>query len=162
MIAERSGMRLMSSIMVLAAVSWLGTGSVMAELHSQIGRFQPIGALWHRASTCFSIAQWRAGSGLIILGADPERVHELHTLNNLLVQRMSQVLRAQFCELPQDHTEQLEIFALPVGERLRMPEICCACGGPEGSWSFARRARQLTVSSGSSPTGRQDKSTSKG
>lgn len=77
---------------------------ILATLRSYMREFEPLAALWHHAQTTFSIRAWRAGSGLLLLGADPERPHLVRTVNTLLIRRMSQVLLAHLDEQPSDLT----------------------------------------------------------
>lgn len=77
---------------------------VLATLHSYIREFEPLAPLWHRAGQTFSLRDWRRGSGVLLLGADPERPHLLQTINNLIIERMSQILLASLAEQPADLT----------------------------------------------------------
>ncbi len=75
---------------------------ILATLRSYVREFEPLAALWHNASSTYSIRRWRAGSGLLLLGSDSERPHILRTVNSLLIRRISEVLLAQPDEQPTD------------------------------------------------------------
>lgn len=75
---------------------------ILATLRSYVREFEPLAALWHAAETRFSIRRWRDGSGLLLLGWEPERPHLLRTINTLLIRRISQVLLARLEEYPPD------------------------------------------------------------
>lgn len=77
---------------------------ILATLRSHMREFEPLAALCHRARQTFSIRDWRKGSGILLLGTDPERPQVLKTLNNLIIQRMSQILLAHLEEQPTDLT----------------------------------------------------------
>ena len=77
---------------------------ILATLRSFLRPFKSLAALWSTADTKFSLADWSKGSGLLLLGADPQRKRTMERVNKLLVQRISQVLLARDDENPVDLT----------------------------------------------------------
>lgn len=66
---------------------------IMATLWSHIRKYISIASFWHNSETWFSVKDWHQGSGIILLGTDPEREEVMNTINQLLVRRMTQVIR---------------------------------------------------------------------
>jgi len=66
---------------------------IKATLWSHIRNYVPIASFWYNSNSWFSVKDWHEGSGIILLGTDPEREEVMGTINQLLVKRMTQVVR---------------------------------------------------------------------
>ena len=80
------------------------SGNVYASLVSSIRPFQTLAAVWKHSAYSFSLERWGAGSGIILMGADPRRETTLQRLNQLMFQRASQVVLSRDEENPLDLT----------------------------------------------------------
>lgn len=78
--------------------------SVRATLHTALSPFQTLASAWHYSREKFSLAKWLSGSGILLMGSDPEREGTLQQVNRLLFQRASQLLLAGNRENPVDLT----------------------------------------------------------
>ena len=80
------------------------SSNVYASLVSAIRPFQTLAAVWRRSTYTFSLNKWIAGSGIVLMGADPRRESTLQRVNQLMFQRASQVVLGRNVENPLDLT----------------------------------------------------------
>ena len=78
--------------------------SVYATLHNYVRPFHTLAALWHRAAYKFSLHDWHLNSGILLLGADPRRARTVQRINQLMVQRICQLVLGRQEERPIDCT----------------------------------------------------------
>lgn len=78
--------------------------NIRASLHTALSPFETLATVWHHSKEKFSLARWLTGTGILLMGADPEREGTLQQLNQLLFHRASQLLLARNEENPLDLT----------------------------------------------------------
>lgn len=79
-------------------------GSILASLMTYVRPLQTLAALWYRSNYTFSLSKWVNGSGILLLGADPQRELTLQRVNQLLMKRVSQLALTRSEERPVDLT----------------------------------------------------------
>ena len=78
--------------------------NILASLMAAVRPFQTLADLWHCSPCKFSLEHWHTGSGILLMGADLRRETTLQRINQLMFQRISQLVIAREKENPVDLT----------------------------------------------------------
>lgn len=78
------------------------SGSVLATLQRHVAPYRLIAALWERAERVFSLRQWRAGTGVLLVGNHYRHTDAISRVNNLLVRTAIEVVMDVADEIEDD------------------------------------------------------------